>query len=87
MEAHGDEIKNCYTDRLKDKTLAGQLTISFDLVTGGRAEKLRINEASSTMKDAVIRTCILKKVSTWKFPEPPKGKTVEVSYPWTFSVD
>jgi hypothetical protein len=86
FKAHMREIRDCYEQRLKEKTdLEGKLVIEFDIMPGGKVDSPHFVEESSTLKDAPMRECFLSKVVTWDFPEPPNGQIVQVAYPYHFS--
>lgn len=86
FKAHIKDVESCYVPRLKEKPdLEGKLVLEFDVRPGGVPDSVHFVEESSTLKDDVMRECILAKVPSWKFPEPPDGQMLVMSYPYFFS--
>ena len=40
----------------------------------------------STLADPKVENCMLLKIRNWKFPKPPGGGIVDVTYPFVFQV-
>jgi TonB family protein len=81
IQNHAPEIRKCYDDRDHTKgDLFGRLVIEWDIGNRGKVTKAEVKESL----DPAVDSCILKRSKTWKFPEPPAGKTFRVSYPFDF---
>jgi len=77
-------IISCYTRELRTQPeLAGEVTITFVIASDGGVQQSGV--ASSTLGSPPTERCILNTVRRWRFPEPPDGGTVQVSYPLEFS--
>lgn len=80
-------IRSCYERVLNQKTqLAGKLVVNFDIAAGGRVVgSPRVDTGSSTIANTQLSRCVLNKLRTWRFPDPPTGQVVNVLYPLAFS--
>lgn len=79
-------IKSCYEKALGgDKGLSGKLVLDFDIAEQGRVTRGDYSRAKSTLINDELATCVINKMKTWKFPEPPSNQTVQVFYPLAFS--
>jgi pSer/pThr/pTyr-binding forkhead associated (FHA) protein len=78
-------IRTCYERQLNRRPdLFGKLVIGWDIGEQGRvvAAKVKSNELGSKE----VADCIIERLKTWKFPEPPTNQIVEVeAYPFFFS--
>ncbi|OQW48429.1 MAG: hypothetical protein A4S09_04425 [Proteobacteria bacterium SG_bin7] len=76
-------IRYCYERQLSAKPdLYGKIKVQFTIGATGSVVQSKIG--SSTLQDAVVEGCILKRVASWVFPTPKGGTTVLVSYPFLF---
>lgn len=76
-------IRYCYERQLSAKPdLYGKIKVQFTIGSTGSVVQSKIG--SSTLQDAVVEGCILKRVAGWVFPIPKGGATVLVSYPFLF---
>lgn len=76
-------IKNCYNQELKkDPALAGKVVIRFTVGPKGTITQAVV--ASSTLKNKEVEGCMLKEVKSWIFPEPRRGESVDISFPFVF---
>ncbi len=72
----------CYENGLrKDPTLAGKVSVSFEITRGGATSKIA---ATSDMKDKTVVACVQKGFAGLSFPQP-EGGVVKVTYPIMFS--
>lgn len=77
------QILYCYERQLSaNPNLFGKIAVKFTIAGTGQVETQSIND--STMKNSSVESCILSKVSKWKFPEPKGGTKVLVTYPFLF---
>lgn len=76
-------IRNCYNQELKkDPALAGKVVIRFTVGPKGTITQAMV--ASSTLKNKEVESCMLKEVKSWIFPEPRRGESVDISFPFVF---
>lgn len=76
-------LKDCYERQLKRfPTLAGKISISFEITEQGRVGQTDIVE--DTMKNAEVKQCILGRARSWRFPKP-NGGSAFVTFPLVFS--
>ncbi len=84
LKANERTIRTCYERQLnRNPDLFGKLILTWDIADGGRA--LNVHVSSNELGNADVANCIMDRLKTWKFPDPPPNQTVEVSYPWFFS--
>lgn len=76
-------IRYCYERQLSaNPELYGKIKIQFMIGGGGKVVHQKVS--STTLNNAIVEGCILKRVSGWTFPTPKGGSTVLVSYPFLF---
>ncbi len=80
-------IRSCYERELnQDPNLSGILKLNFDIGEHGRVVgSPSINWSDSSMKNREVAGCILNRLKTWRFPEPPRNQVVNVLYPLAFA--
>lgn len=75
------EIRYCYERQLSaNPELYGKVLVKFSI--GGEGKVVEQKIGSSTLGNAMVEGCILRRVAGWKFPRPNGGTTVIVSYPF-----
>lgn len=80
-------IRACYERQLNRKPdLFGKLVLTWEIGEQGRvvSAKMGSNELGGS-EGVEVANCILAKLKTWRFPEPPANQIAEVSYPFLFS--
>ncbi len=79
-------IRSCYERELnRNPNLAGILKLNFDIGELGRVVgSPSINWGDSSLKSRAVAGCILNRLKTWRFPEPPRNQVVNVIYPLAF---
>ncbi len=83
IKRHLGQIRYCYERQLSsDKNLYGKVMVRFTIGASGAVGDPKID--NSTMRNAMVEGCILRRVANWKFPEPKGGTMVKVSYPFLF---
>lgn len=76
-------ILYCYERSLSaNPNLFGKVSVKFTIAGTGKVETQAIGE--STLRNKQVESCILDKISRWKFPEPKGGVKVVVTYPFLF---
>lgn len=77
------QIRYCYERQLASKSdLHGKINVKFTIGSAGKVVAQRV--ATTTLKNAIVEGCILRRIATWKFPNPKGGSEVDVSYPFLF---
>jgi outer membrane biosynthesis protein TonB len=77
------QIRYCYERQLSgNPNLHGTVLIKFTI--GGNGNVSTQSVARTTLKDANVEECILRRVAGWTFPLPKGGTSVVVSYPFLF---
>ncbi|NMB73588.1 MAG: AgmX/PglI C-terminal domain-containing protein [Myxococcales bacterium] len=83
IASHRDQIRYCYSQELNRKPrLAGKISVRFTIGEGGYVSRAAI--AQSTVGDAALEECLVRKIGAWKFPAP-RGGVVIVNYPFIFT--
>jgi hypothetical protein len=79
-------IRSCYERELnRNPNLSGVLRLNFDIGELGRVVgSPSINWGDSSLKSRTVAGCILNRLKTWRFPEPPRNQVVNVIYPLAF---
>ena len=62
--------------------LEGKLMVNFTIGGTGMVKSTEVK--SSTLPDPRLDDCILRRLATWKFPNPRGGIDVAVTYPFIF---
>jgi outer membrane biosynthesis protein TonB len=76
-------IRYCYERQLSaNPELYGKVLVKFTIGAAGSVDAQSIG--TSTLNNANVEGCILRRVSGWKFPKPAGGTSVLVSYPFLF---
>jgi hypothetical protein len=78
-------IKTCYERQLnRNPNLFGKLVLSW--VIGAEGRVMSVGVKANELGSKEVADCILDRLRTWRFPEPPTNQEVEVeAYPFFFS--
>lgn len=77
------QILYCYERQLSaNPNLYGKVSVKFTIGATGGIETQTISD--TTLKSPPVESCILHKISNWKFPTPQGGTRVVVTYPFLF---
>lgn len=77
-------IKACYERELnKTPDLVGKVDIEFDI--GEKGIVLRAASRNNELGSTAVASCLVSRLKTWRFPEPPTNQVVTVVYPFVFS--
>ena len=83
IKEHLGQIRYCYERQLSgNPNLLGKVKVRFQIGADGTVGTENIGQ--STLKNAVVEECILRRIAKWKFPKPKGGTQVNVSYPFLF---
>jgi TonB family protein len=78
------QIQACYEKALnKNPNLYGKVILEWVIIGNGRVSSAKVS--SSTLKNSEVENCVLSRLRTWKFPEPPSDQEAVVSYPFLFN--
>lgn len=81
---HIREIRNCYERELqRSPDLYGKIVLEWDIEDAGRVGRAVVK--SNALGNNSVANCILSRLKTWKFPDPPKDQVGRVDYPFVFS--
>ncbi|MGE0764271.1 MAG: AgmX/PglI C-terminal domain-containing protein [Bdellovibrionales bacterium] len=77
------QIRYCYERQLSaNPDLYGKVMVKFTIgATGGVVTQ---NIGTTSLNNAMVEGCILRRVAGWQFPTPKGGTQVIVSYPFLF---
>lgn len=79
-------LQSCYESALStDRGLSGKVVLDFDIGEQGRVLRASVSGDKSTLNNDRLSNCIVNRMKTWRFPEPPQNQTVQVYYPLAFS--
>jgi pSer/pThr/pTyr-binding forkhead associated (FHA) protein len=77
------QIRYCYERNLSaNPDLNGKVQVKFTIAAPGTVSAQEIG--TSTLKNAMVEGCILRRIARWKFPQPKGGTSVVVTYPFLF---
>jgi hypothetical protein len=80
---HLGQIRYCYERQLSaNPELYGKVKVKFSI--DGQCVVGDQSVAETTLKNALVEECILRRIATWGFPKPKGGTRVLVSYPFLF---
>ncbi len=78
------QIQACYEKSLnKNPNLYGKVILEWVIIGNGRVSNATV--ASSTLRNSEVENCVLSRLRTWKFPEPPADQEAVVRYPFLFN--
>ncbi len=77
-------IRSCYERELQRRPdMYGKLVLQWRIVEKGRVSQAKVK--SNSLGSRTVANCIIGRLRTWRFPEPPPGTIGEVSYPFVFT--
>ncbi|MCB0413346.1 MAG: AgmX/PglI C-terminal domain-containing protein [Bdellovibrionales bacterium] len=78
------QVRYCYERQLSaNPEIRGKILVKFTI--GGNGKVISQAIGTTTLKNAMVEGCILRRISGWKFPTPEGGTLVMVSYPFLFN--
>ncbi|HEX4923805.1 MAG TPA: AgmX/PglI C-terminal domain-containing protein [Bdellovibrionales bacterium] len=81
--ANQRQIKDCYERGLnRDPSLHGKVVLEWEI--GDRGRVLSAKVKTSTLGSPVVENCMVQRLKTWIFPEPPGDQVAVVAYPFVF---
>jgi len=83
IHKHMSEVRYCYESALiRSPDVEGKLMVAFTIGGNGLIKSAEVK--SSTLSDAGLDDCILRRLKSWKFPQPRGHVDVAVGYPFIF---
>ena len=83
IHQHISEVRYCYeSSMLRLPQVEGKLLMGFTISANGSVRTAEVK--TSTLPDAKLDDCILRRLVGWKFPNTKGGVDVAVSYPFIF---
>ncbi len=77
------QVRYCYERQLSSRPdLYGKVLVKFNITAEGTVVEAHVD--NSTLKNAMVEGCIIRRIGDWKFPLPKGGTQVRVSYPFLF---
>lgn len=84
IQQNKNSIRSCYERSLQRKPdLYGKVVIEWDIEEKGRVGRAVVK--SNTMGDEEVAQCILGRIKSIQFPDPPPDTTGRVTFPFVFS--
>ena len=84
IREHRREIRACYEAELqRTPELEGRVLINFVIAPDGQVAGSRSVESS--LNNSTVEDCVVRRIRSWRFPEPRGGGTVNVNYPFVFT--
>lgn len=85
VRAHINDVRDCYAEELaKHPDLSGRVALDFTIASRGNVSRSEV-ESNTLKDDKTVGPCIAKAAKRWRFPKPPGGEDVAVTYPFTLS--
>lgn len=85
IRVHRGELQRCYEGVLTRRPGTDRVLVVLGFTIGARGVVADVRVRSSTLDDARFAACLVGQVARWRFPDPPKGGTISVSYPFRFA--
>lgn len=83
IHRHIAEVRYCYESTMvRNPDAEGKLLIQFTILKNGTVKSADVK--NSTVPDPRLDDCVVRRLLTWKFPNPKGGVTVTVAYPFIF---
>lgn len=77
-------IRACYERELqRSPNMYGKLVLQWNIEDKGRVTEAKVK--SNSLGTKKVASCIISRLRTWRFPEPPPGTIGQVSYPFVFT--
>ena len=77
------QIRYCYERQLSaNPELYGKVLVKFTI--GGTGNVVAQMVGNTSLNNAMVEGCILRRIAGWQFPQPKGGTNVLVSYPFLF---
>lgn len=78
------QIQACYEKTLnKQPGLYGKVILEWVITNNGRVKDAHVK--STSLSSSEVENCVLSRLRTWKFPEPPPDQEAVVTFPFMFN--
>jgi hypothetical protein len=83
IRQHLGEIRYCYERQLSaNPDIYGKVAVKFIIGSAGEVTSQQVG--TTTLRNAMVEGCILRRIARMKFPAPKGGTSVIVTYPFLF---
>jgi TonB family protein len=83
IHKHMAEIRYCYeASMVRNPSVQGKLVVAFTIGAPGTVKAVELKDSS--LGDPKLDDCIIRRLSSWRFPQPRGGTDVAVTYPFIF---
>lgn len=83
IHKHISEVRYCYESAMvRSPDVEGKLIVNFTIAHAGNVKTAEVK--TSTLPDAKLDDCILRRLVTWNFPQTKGGVDVAITYPFIF---
>lgn len=83
IHRHLSEVRYCYESAMiRTPSVEGKLLMGFTINGNGIVRSAEVK--SSTVSDSGVDDCVLRRLTSWKFPRTKGGIDVSVTYPFIF---
>ncbi len=83
IQSHLGQIRYCYERQLSaNPELYGKVLVKFTI--GGTGNVVAQMVGNTSLNNAMVEGCILRRIAGWQFPQPKGGTNVLVTYPFLF---
>ncbi len=83
IQGYLGQIRYCYERQLSaNPDLYGKVQVRFTIGSSGSVTAQTIGNTS--LRNAMVEGCILRRIAGWQFPAPKGGTLVNVTYPFLF---
>lgn len=83
IKSNERQVRACYEAALnRQPDLKGRLLLRWKIGDLGKVYEASVKESS--LGSTAVANCVLRRLRTWRFPEPPPGVEGEVEYPFVF---
>jgi outer membrane biosynthesis protein TonB len=84
IHANRGQIHYCYESaRGHAPANKGSVVAHFVVTTAGTVSQVTMEK--TTLRNALVETCVLSRVARWIFPKPKGGGEASVTYPFMFA--
>ncbi len=83
IQGYLGQIRYCYERQLSaNPELYGKVQVRFTI--GGTGSVTAQQIGTTSLRNAMVEGCILRRIASWQFPAPKGGTLVNVTYPFLF---
>ncbi len=77
------QLRTCY-ERLaqRNSNISGRIDFNWTIISNGRVGEVKVTKTQ--INDARTLDCMKRRLSSWRFPDPPEGVIGDINYPFVF---